>query len=151
MRKGQTLYAISRMYDVTVDEIKQWNGLQSNDLKPGMNLQVLGAQAIVVENPAVEEKPQVSFHEVDSGETLYAIARKYDIPVKDLMQYNLIEDGDSLAVGQKLQLQKGQDPEFKERTINPEYHEVVSGDTMYSIAKKYNLTIKDLMSMNGKN
>ncbi len=150
VRKGETLYAISRMYGVSIDDIKNWNELNSNDLKPGMNLQVLARQAVIIENPATMEETKVSIHEVAPGETLYGISRKYNLSVSDLIEINLIEDGDSLAVGQKLQLKKGEDPEFKERVNNPQFHTVVSGDTMYSIAKRFNLGLKELMEMNRK-
>jgi len=151
VKKGETLYSISRRYGVAVDDLKKWNELTSNDLKPGMNLAILDSRATPVVNPAVKPEPDVMFHEVVSGETLYGIARKYDLSVKDIIEANLIEDGDSLAVGQKLQLQKNDDPEFKERVSNPKYHGVAKGDTMYSIARKYNLSLKELMEMNQKN
>ncbi len=151
VRKGETLYSISRMYTVKVDEIKKWNDLSTNDLKPGMNLQLIANEEIVLDNPATKEKAQVSIHEVIAGETLYSIARQYNLSVKDLIEINLIEDGDALQVGQKLQLAKGDDPEFKERVNDPKFHVVSSGETMYGVAKKFQLTLKELMSMNGKN
>ncbi len=151
VRKGETLYSISRMYTVTIDDIKKWNDLNTDDLKPGMNLQMLANDVILVDNPAANEKIDVSFHEVTPGETLYAIARKYNLTVSDLIEINLIEDGDALGVGQKLQLKKGEDPQFKERINDPKFHVIASGDTMYGIAKRFNLTLKELMSMNNKN
>lgn len=151
VRKGETLYSISRMYTVTINDIKKWNELNTDDLKPGMNLQILANDVIIIDNPAAKEKIDVSFHEVALGETLYAIARKYNLTVSDLIEINLIEDGDALGVGQKLQLKKGEDPKFTERVNNPKFHVVASGDTMYSVAKRFNLTLKELMSMNDKN
>ena len=150
VRKGETLYRISKMYDVSVEDIRSWNALPSNDLKPGMNLQIVGSKIEKVPNPAVAESPKVLFHEVAVGETLYAIARKYQISVKELMEVNQIKDGDVLAVGQKLQLVNGTDPLYKERTDNPRYHEVKKGDTMYGVARKYSLSLKELMEMNKK-
>ena len=150
VRKGETLWALSKMYGVGIDDIKKWNGLESNDLKPGMNLQVVGGNEVIIENPAIEEKKEVLFHEVSTGETLYSIARKYNVSVSDLMEVNLIEDGNSLDVGQKLQLKMPDDPQFKERESNPQFHTVISGDTMYAIARKFNLSIKELMEMNNK-
>ncbi|MEQ9423429.1 MAG: LysM peptidoglycan-binding domain-containing protein [Cyclobacteriaceae bacterium] len=165
--KGQTLYAISKLYDVAVKDIQEWNGLESTDLKPGQVIQVINpgqvpekeiqstpeSQEIIEEEPV--EEAEVLFHEVAPGETLYSIARKYNLTVQDILEINTIDSADTLAIGQKLQLKKVEDPEFMERSPQPAMtqntYTVLAGDTMYSIAKKFNLSVKDLMELNGKN
>ncbi|MDA0196934.1 MAG: LysM peptidoglycan-binding domain-containing protein [Bacteroidetes bacterium] len=149
--KSQTLYMISRMYGVTVGDIKKWNALTSNDLRPGQYLQLRNPNIVETINPSIREETTVLFHEVAEGETLYAIGRKYNVSVQELIEINLIAKTDSLAIGQKLQLERGDDPTFKERSPKePSLHTVVAGDTMYNIGKRYNLTVRELMELNNK-
>ena len=149
--KGQTLYMISKMYGVVIEDLKKWNDLKSSDLRPGQYLQIRNPNIVETINPSIREEITVSFHEVVEGETLYAIGRKYNLSVQELVEINLIRNTDSLTIGQKLQLVNGKDPSFKECSLQaPELHIVVAGDTMYNIGKRYNLSIRELMVMNNK-
>ena len=87
-------------------------------------------------------------YQVKSGDTLYSIARKFGVTVKDLKEYNDLVN-DSLVIGLVLKI-----PEVKKQeevTVNDKYQYVVkSGDTLYSIARKYNTTVDKLKSINNK-
>ena len=63
---------------------------------------------------------------------------------------NEFESYRAMYVKEKLQLRKKEDPEFKERSADIKYHEVISGDTMYSIARKYNMSVQELIELNDK-
>jgi len=75
------------------------------------------------------------FHTVKKDETLYAIARRYNIPVEILIKLNGIKDPKHVAVGLSLRI--------------PSTHIVVKGDTLFQIAKTYGTTVTDLLSLNG--
>ncbi|WP_417450250.1 peptidoglycan DD-metalloendopeptidase family protein [Kordiimonas sp.] len=76
-------------------------------------------------------------HIVRKGETLYAISRRYDIPIRDLVSANNLRAPYTLAVGQRLQVPTSQ------------MHTVAKGETGYSISRRYGVTVSALMKENG--
>jgi LysM repeat protein len=108
----ETLYAISKMYDVSVDEIKAWNNLKENALSTGQELLIKkGAGASTIR--PTEQKSLTGTHTVGAGETLYSISRLYNISVEQLKAWNGIQ-GSDLKLGQLLvvtqPMYKGDDP-----------------------------------------
>ncbi|MFA0960979.1 LysM peptidoglycan-binding domain-containing protein [Roseivirga sp. BDSF3-8] len=98
VQAGETLYGISRSYNVTVDDLKKWNNLGDNGLKPG--------QELIVKKPDVKQpsdKVKSIIHVVQAGETLYGIARKYNITLQQLMEANDMKEFD-LTVGKELNI-----------------------------------------------
>jgi LysM repeat protein len=108
---GQTLYAISRQYDVSVDEIKRLNNLTSNELSTGQQLVVKKGQkpleqtAPVKPEPVATKNPQLTYHTVAPSETLFSISQKYDVSVDDIKKWNDLKSN-SLSVGQELAIGK---------------------------------------------
>jgi len=97
-------------------------------------------------------KPE--FHTVKAGETLYAIAKQYEVGVMDLVNWNGLNLQTGIQPGQVLKLSEGQ-PVAAERVLTPNSgkeieHQVKASDTLYSIARQYGVTIKELMEWNGK-
>lgn len=85
LQKGETLYAISRKYNVPADAIMSWNRLSDPDkLKAGQKIRI----------------PDV--YTVQKGDTLYGIARKLDITVETLLSSNRLSRKDTLKVGDRL-------------------------------------------------
>lgn len=90
-------------------------------------------------------------HVVQPGETLYGIARKYDLAVMDIVAWNELNLQTPLKPGQTLKLQgKRDDSEVKAPTAAEIIHEVKASDTLYSVARQYGVTIKELMDWNNK-
>lgn len=104
--------------------------------------------------PAAPSK-RVESHTVKQGETLYAIARQYGVSVMDLVNWNELDLQIGIKPGQVLSLIGEQDPAASVTTTSPATealleHIVKSTDTLYSVARKYNVTIKELMDWNKK-
>jgi membrane-bound lytic murein transglycosylase D len=96
-------------------------------------------------------------HVVKSGETLYSISQTYSIPVTTLVAYNQLNPDDVLKPGQEIQLKKTSTSEIETVTkqdVNSEKqlieYEVKSSDTLYSVARQFGITIKELMDWNNK-
>jgi LysM repeat protein len=99
----ETLYSISRMYGVTIDEIKEWNNLTSTSLKLGQELTIKKTKTVLPPaTPAsAPTSVQKGVHKVAANETLYSISRQYNVRVADLKKWNNLE-GDVLKVDQLL-------------------------------------------------
>lgn len=98
----ETLFSISKLYDVSVDDIKAWNNLKDNSLTTGQSLIIKKKSTISTEaNKLPETKSLTGIHTVAPKESMYSIARLYGITVQQLKEWNGI-DGSELKIGQTL-------------------------------------------------
>ena len=99
----ETLFSISRLYGVTVDELKLWNKLTSSDLAVGQELIIRKVDTATpsTDPPSVTPGIQKGVHEVKAGESLYGISRQYGVSLDELKRWNNL-DGNDLKVGQLL-------------------------------------------------
>lgn len=81
---------------------------------------------------------------VSKGDTLYSISMKHNMTVKELQDMNGLNDT-YISLGQKLSVNALPGTSGSARVV----YKVEKGDTLYSISKKHNITVKDLQSMNG--
>lgn len=131
VKSGDSLWSISKKYNIPVDELKRINNLTSNLLSIGQVLKIPG------DNDDVEENK----YTVKSGDTLYSIAREYNISVQGIKDANNLINN-NLTIGQKLIIPT---PTIESNDI---VYTVKKGDNLYSIAKTYGLTQQELMNYN---
>lgn len=128
--KGDTLYSIAKKLDTTVDELKKINNLDNNILSIG--------EVIKIPTKTIDTG-ETELYQVKAGDTLYGIANKYGITLKELKAINNLTN-DKLAIGQLLNVPSG--------LANVNTYTVSSGDTLYSIAKKFGISIDKLKEIN---
>lgn len=124
--RGESLTVIARRYNVTVDDLRDWNQLRSDGLAIGQQLRI----------PAEDQE----FTTVRSGDNLELIARRHDTTVELLRGLNGLS-GDHIEAGQRLRLRPSPDDEA--------VHVVREGDTLTSIARRHGLTVAQLQRING--
>ncbi|APQ17340.1 LysM peptidoglycan-binding domain-containing protein [Maribacter hydrothermalis] len=110
VKEGDFLGKIAERYGVGVSQLKQWNGLRSNNLRIGQRLTVYPRKQISSsvkprETPARTAVASNSkTHEVRSGDSLWTISRKYPgVTIENLRKWNGIS-GNNLKLGTKLKL-----------------------------------------------
>lgn len=117
---GETLYSISRTYQVSTDDIKRWNNMTDNTLSVGQELVIRkGAGAPQQHTQVVSQQSPVSrsgVHTVEQGQTLFSIARQYQVSVDDIRRWNGLT-GNDLRIGQVLYVAQ---PEQERPVIAPE-------------------------------
>ena len=111
---GDTLYSLSRKYNMTVDQLAKLNNLsEPYQLSVGQKLQVAAKGTSSVQDTLTVRKPVVSRGEmrvelqeikIAPGDTLYSLSRKYSVPVNDLAVMNNIKPPFTLSVGQVLRV-----------------------------------------------
>ena len=131
IQPGDTLYSIARRYNTTIDAIRALNNLTNDILSVGQVLQI----------PSSNENTSTITYIVQPGDTLYSIARRYNTTVDAIRALNNLTN-DILSVGQVLQI-----PSSNENTSTITYI-VQPGDTLYSIARRYNTTVDAITSLN---
>ena len=101
---GETLYGISREYDVAVMDIARWNNVDMNvGIKPGQVLKLQGESEETEMAPSTVTSASQIVHEVRASDTLYSVARKYGVSIKELMEWNEKSDF-NIHVGEKLKV-----------------------------------------------
>ncbi len=111
------------------------------------------AEVTKEEIPVKEEvkvKPLVGkgVYIVSKGETLYSISKKHNTTVKELQKLNGLSDN-TISVGQALVVTASSDASTSTTATTKAVYKVKKGDTLYSISKKHNITVKELQNMNG--
>ncbi len=149
VQKGDTLYSIARTFNTTVQEIKRLNNLTSDILTVGMRL-------LITET---EEEGPTTLYTVVSGDTLYSIAAKFNTTVAAIKSLNNLTSN-ILSINQQLLIPTSDyvppttpstpsvpelPPEIYPET---EIYTVKKGDSLWLIAKNYNTTVDELISLN---
>lgn len=129
VKSGDSLWSIAKKFNTTVDDLKKANNLTSNSLSIGQKLVI----------PGQKESTSNNVYTVQKGDSLYSIARKYNVDVNALKQANNLSSN-LLSIGQVLIIPTG--------TEDYILYKVVSGDSLYSIAKKYGITMQEIMDFN---
>lgn len=134
VKKGDSLYSIANKYNTTVDELKRINNLTSNILRIG---QVLKLPSDKVSD--VEKEENTISYTVQKGDSLYSIARKYSTTIDKIKDLNNLTTN-LLLIGQVLLIPTDTNLETT--------YTVQKGDSLYSIAKKYDTTVDRLKQLN---
>lgn len=134
VKKGDSLYSIANKYNTTVDELKRINNLTSNILRIG---QVLKLPSDKVSD--VEKEENTISYTVQKGDSLYSIARKYSTTIDKIKDLNNLTTN-LLSIGQVLLIPTDTNLETT--------YTVQKGDSLYSIAKKYDTTVDRLKQLN---
>lgn len=115
VEKGETLFAISRKYQITVAELRAANNMQENDvLKAGQKLVIptadistaaaLSAKSVPSTENNAAQRGSTTTYSVQKGDTFYGIARKHNIPLSELFALNGLGNDAVLKAGQKLKV-----------------------------------------------
>lgn len=146
----ETLYSISRQHKVTIEDLQQANpDILKEGLKIGQTLNIPNGNGITTSKPTQTLSGNV--HEVQPKETLFSIARLYNVSVKDLDALNTEALKDGLKIGMKIAIpNKKKTISGQARIINNEtvFHVVQPKETKYAISKKYGITIEQLELQN---
>ena len=127
VKAGDSLWKIANQYGLTVAELKNLNGLTSDNLSIGQVLKISNSSSSNNSNT----------YTVKAGDSLWNIANKYGITVSELKSLNGLTS-DNLSIGQILKVPNG----FNTYTVK-------SGDSLWSIANRYGITVNELKNLNG--
>ncbi len=133
IRKGDSLWSIARQFDLDTQELKRLNGLATNDIFPGDRIKVSESQ------PAGAE----FYYHVRRGDSLWTIARKYNISPDDIKRWNNLR-GSMIHPGNQLLLRAAAPGESMVDT----FYQVRSGDSLWTIARRHNISPDDIKRWN---
>ena len=151
IEKGQSLYSIAKMYNVTTNDIIRLN--------PGCDEKIYAGQAIKIPKGKESQKGE-TFHTIQAGETLYKLTKTYQVSADDICKANPGLTAENFKAGMVIRIPASttpmNTPPAKE-TAQPqgvaqsgcrEMHKVKRKETLYSIARDFNLTEAELKAAN---
>lgn len=150
VQKGETLFSIAKQYDISIQELREWNDLQQNELSVG--------ETLVVRKASEEEdgEEDAVTHTVEPQETLFSISKAYNVSIAELKEWNNVSSTDNLEVGRELTIypssstgQTNQSIVVDDDTESNSYYVVKSGDSLYRIAQDHDMTVDELKQLNG--
>ena len=159
IEKGQSLYSISKMYNVTTSDIIRLN--------PGCDEKIYAGQTIKIPTGKESQKGE-TFHTIQAGETLYKLTTMYNISAKDICEANPGLSAENFRIGQVIVIPaKVTDSEEiimnevkAAQTIRPattstplkpncrDMHKVERKETIFSISRLYGITEAELIAAN---
>lgn len=151
VKKGDSLYSIAKQYNSTVDAIKRYNNLTSNNLSIGQKLKL----PCYMKDNDNTTMPNFVMYTVKAGDSLYSIAQQYNTTVDKIKSDNKLPSN-NLSIGQVLMIaDKTTDATVEEcfgedEVLEEDYviYVVKPGDNLYSIARKYDTTVSELKRLN---
>lgn len=163
---GETLYSISRRYGVDMAEILEYNPSAADGLKPDVTMKIPVTGGDVVQNTEKKRRRDYETHTVAAGETLYSVSRIYSVSVGTLLEDNPETDPAHISVGTKLYVRKSAMGTAADRQMQVEaephretenktssdgyiYYTVRSGDTLYSLSRRFDTAPETIVSLNG--
>jgi LysM repeat protein len=150
VKEKETLYGISRAYNVSQKGIAAENPDVFAGLQVGMVLKI-PSEPVLDESAETRETEEYYNHVVQEEETLYFLSRKYGIDVLEIERANPQVSITELPVGQVLRIPKRKEPSAAQNMFTPDsfiYHYVKAGETLYSLSVFYDISIEEIKEIN---
>ena len=166
VKSGETLYSLSKQYQVSEADIRECNPIAADGLKIDQSLKIPVSEA-AMEDVRMDKKRKKEFlaHRIKAGETLYSIARDYNIPVATIREDNPMINPQFLKVGESLWIRRSDMGSSSEKQAQAEmdayaealnnavddgfdYYFVKPGETIYSLSRRFGISEKDFAANN---
>ncbi len=154
IEKGQSLYSISKMYNVTTSDIVRLN--------PGCDEKIYAGQTIKIPKGKESQKGE-TFHTIQAGETLYKLTTMYNVSAKDICEANPGLSAENFRIGQVILIpQKKEEKAVTTQTpaepssniqgpVVPrckDMHKVKRKETIFSVSREYGISEQELIAAN---
>ncbi|GAB6012871.1 PBP1 and LysM peptidoglycan-binding domain-containing protein [Viscerimonas tarda] len=144
--KGETVYSIAKNYNVSVTEIYELNPQIEKGLKPNESLRI--PQIKTGKQP---QQPYV-LHSIQVKETLYSVAKRYNVSIEDILAANEGLTTENFIIGHVIHIPKASAAVSAKPTAPASnsniVHKVQSKETLYSIARQYNVSTEQIIEKN---
>ena len=157
IKRGDTIGQIAENHNVSIEEIKSWNNLDNNAIVAGKTLQIQTSKSISKNKESIDTnlitKKDKIIYVVKSGDTIGHIAERYSVSSSEIRNWNNLK-GNKIIVGQELFVYPGEKKEIKlvsnivKSKSSNKVHKVKVGESLWTIARHYDIHIKDIMEWN---
>jgi membrane-bound lytic murein transglycosylase D len=152
---GDTLYSIAQRFGTSTEAIREAGRVKGNEIRPGQELLIPGLRLAEAPIPRAPGRVVVSStapqsYRVRSGDNPWSIARRFNIPLEDLLAWNNFDADTVLNVGQAIVLREPAAGSATARTARSgRTYEVRRGDNLWQISRKFDAPVEELRRLNG--
>ena len=158
VRPGDTLSQLAQRHNTTVRQLREANGLSGSFLRAGQKLRLADNGRTPENSPHADRYAQLERlqqrllptkrfqHQVRPGENLWVIARRYGVSVGDLKRWNGLGGSDLIRPGDRILVNMSRPGISRSRDYT-----VRRGDSLWTIARRHDVSVRDLMRWNGLN
>jgi len=151
---GDTLFSIAQRFGTSAGAIQEAARLKSSNIRPGQELVIPGLRLEAAPIPRAPGRVVVSStlpksYRVRSGDNPWAIARRFNIPLADLLAWNNFDTDTVLRIGQTLSLREPAAGAAVARARGGRTYEVRQGDNLWQISRKFDTPVEELLRLNG--
>ena len=154
IEKGQSLYSISKMYNVTTSDIIRLN--------PGCDEKIYAGQTIKIPTGKESQKGE-TFHTIQAGETLYKLTTMYNVSAKDICEANPGLSAENFRIGQVILIPQKKEEQTDAVVQTPteqstiqgpvvprckDMHKVKRKETIFSVSREYGISEQELIDAN---
>jgi len=148
--EGDTLWDISRLYNVTVDDITKWNHLSiKKPLKVDSKIKIWQNAKVILVAVTPLKNTHIIKYRVVAGDSLSTISHSYHVSTKNLLKWNKINKNDVLRTGQILMIKAPLTGTSV--SSNALKHTVVAGDSLWALSRFYGVLVTDIARWNNLN
>jgi LysM repeat protein len=158
VKKGETVYSISKAYQITPDVLTKENPAAERGVKVDQSLRIPVIDLAQKPNAQVKstgvskDESKYIYHKLAPGETVFALSKKYGVSEEEIIQSNPGIEINKMPVGFETAIPKREFISNDQKLPVPEknifMHKVVKGENLYSIADKYGITVRELRKEN---
>jgi LysM repeat protein len=150
VERGQTVYSIALMYDVSEEDIYRLNPSSRQYVKAGEKLKIPQKEVATLSEERKDE--MYVYHTIQSGETLYGVSKRYRIPAEDISDANPGLTFQSFVVGKTIRIPVAKiqsEPTIVTQTVVKKIEYTIrKKETLYGICKQFNITSDQLLRYN---
>ena len=153
VERGQTVYSIAKMYEVTVDDIYRLNIGSAEAIKAGERLKIPQKKPIVIKEVKSGPVGEYIYHTIQAGETPYGVSKLYGVKIEYIIEANPGLPPE-FPIGKTIRIptvvKKTQTTEIVEnqRGNKEIYYTVPAGETRYNICRIFKTTERELLRLN---
>ena len=140
IKPGDTFYKLAQEYNTTVPAL-----ISANPLADPERLQI-GQQICIPLQPIFPPCPEGNYYVIRRGDTLYEIARRFNVSLDDLIEANPAIEPENLSIGQVICIPLAVPPVACPEGTTP--YTLKRGDTLYALARRFNTTVRAILRAN---
>ena len=153
VKKGETVFEIARMYNISEETLYKYNPDARKGIAPESKL------VVPISGTTREQAVKFETHRVKKKETLFSLSQKYNVEIEDIKRYNKHLYSQELRRGEKIKIPiiekvavredvTSDPPASNPLDLTAKEHVVLPQETLYGISRKYNITIAELQRLN---
>ncbi|HEX2983711.1 MAG TPA: LysM peptidoglycan-binding domain-containing protein [Ignavibacteriales bacterium] len=151
IKKGDAIGQIAEMFNVSTADIREWNNISGNKIVAGKTLKIYSDVDVTNSDAKIKEIKAGNdgsvVYTVKSGDTIWDIAKEFDVTTSQISDWNNLS-GNKIYAGQELKIHESKSQPESPKVSGNKMHTVERGESLYTIAERYNISVDDLKQWN---